>query len=171
LAATGRGRAAGSGHLADGGCRRFAMPIGSVAAGGGTDTAIFGLAAAGGNPGIREFFQSGLAFPRESLTLSTPVSEASVAQPGRASRCQRECRGFESLRSLHFHIRRLVFTPRSAQAQPHWTTFKMLSTLTICGFTWTLCKSRPGLRLVPGFLVLRRQYPRSKERTPGIFAS
>src|SRR6266576_3617803 len=29
-------------------------------------------------------------------------SEASVAQPGRASRCQRECRGFESLRSLHF---------------------------------------------------------------------
>src|SRR5690348_15233494 len=28
--------------------------------------------------------------------------DASVAQPGRASRCQRECRGFESLRSLHF---------------------------------------------------------------------
>ena len=32
------------------------------------------------------------------------VLEASVAQPGRASRCQRECRGFESLRSLHFHF-------------------------------------------------------------------
>ena len=39
--------------------------------------------------------------------------EASVAQPGRASPCQGECRGFESLRSLHFlstphfpHIRR-----------------------------------------------------------------
>jgi hypothetical protein len=30
--------------------------------------------------------------------------EASVAQPGRASRCQRECRGFESLRSLHFFV-------------------------------------------------------------------
>ncbi len=28
--------------------------------------------------------------------------EASVAQSGRASRCQRECRGFKSLRSLHF---------------------------------------------------------------------
>ena len=33
--------------------------------------------------------------------------EASVAQPGRASRCQRECRGFESLRSLQFYFPRI----------------------------------------------------------------
>ena len=31
-------------------------------------------------------------------------TEASVAQSGRASRCQRECRGFKSLRSLHFFL-------------------------------------------------------------------
>src|SRR5262249_18649991 len=36
--------------------------------------------------------------------FSPPLSEASVAQSGRASPCQGECRGFESLRSLQFHL-------------------------------------------------------------------
>ncbi len=31
------------------------------------------------------------------------IDNASVAQPGRASPCQGECRGFESLRSLQFY--------------------------------------------------------------------
>src|SRR5215469_1501756 len=44
--------------------------------------------------------KTGLAFEENSRSFCEP-SEASVAQPGRASRCQRECRGFESLRSLH----------------------------------------------------------------------
>src|SRR5712675_1960446 len=34
--------------------------------------------------------------------LPPSSTEASVAQSGRPSRCQRECRGFKSLRSLHF---------------------------------------------------------------------
>src|SRR3954470_18331012 len=38
----------------------------------------------------------------------TGLLEASVAQPGRASRCQRECRGFESLRSLHLSAAPLI---------------------------------------------------------------
>jgi hypothetical protein len=38
------------------------------------------------------------------LFSSLSPTEASVAQSGRASRCQRECRGFKSLRSLHFHL-------------------------------------------------------------------
>src|SRR5262249_36185447 len=37
--------------------------------------------------------------------------EASVAQPGRASPCQGECRGFESLRSLHILSQRLTDHP------------------------------------------------------------
>ena len=43
-----------------------------------------------------------LAFRPCFCSLPMQFLEASVAQPGRASRCQRECRGFESLRSLHF---------------------------------------------------------------------
>src|ERR1043166_1952606 len=35
-------------------------------------------------------------------------SEASVAQPGRASPCQGECRGFESLRSLQLLLSKEV---------------------------------------------------------------
>jgi hypothetical protein len=45
--------------------------------------------------------QTGLAIGPRCRNLGA-CSEASVAQSGRASRCQRECRGFESLRSLQF---------------------------------------------------------------------
>ena len=38
-------------------------------------------------------------------------SEASVAQSGRASPCQGECRGFESLRSLHRSAILLIHSP------------------------------------------------------------
>jgi release factor H-coupled RctB family protein len=44
--------------------------------------------------------------------------EASVAQPGRASRCQRECRGFESLRSLHLYQHFFHPLPTLATAVP-----------------------------------------------------
>ena len=37
-----------------------------------------------------------------AYSLPALLTEASVAQSGRASPCQGECRGFESLRSLHF---------------------------------------------------------------------
>ncbi len=47
-------------------------------------------------------FQNTLAFCLDSRSLSLPATEASVAQSGRASPCQGECRGFESLRSLQF---------------------------------------------------------------------
>jgi hypothetical protein len=43
------------------------------------------------------------------VACALPASEASVAQPGRASRCQRECRGFESLRSLQLTSHRARF--------------------------------------------------------------
>ena len=45
-----------------------------------------------------------LAFHGSLATFVEPLTEASVAQSGRASRCQRECRGFESLRSLQFSL-------------------------------------------------------------------
>src|SRR5258708_31517005 len=45
-----------------------------------------------------------LAFPLRFRSFVPTFLEASVAQPGRASRCQRECRGFESLRSLHLFL-------------------------------------------------------------------
>ena len=44
----------------------------------------------------------GIALRRIFGILLLAVNGASVAQSGRASPCQGECRGFESLRSLHF---------------------------------------------------------------------
>src|SRR6266496_6346391 len=41
--------------------------------------------------------KTALAFQWHSCSLLPLSLDASVAQPGRASRCQRECRGFESL--------------------------------------------------------------------------
>src|ERR1043166_466031 len=49
-----------------------------------------------------------LAICSPFASLSEPAFEASVAQSGRASPCQAECRGVESLRSLHLLYQSLI---------------------------------------------------------------
>ncbi len=74
------------------------------------------------------FIKRGLAIEGSLISFAAATAtDASVAQPGRASRCQRECRGFESLRSLQFsfwffpsgfpvHFHALAFQMRGAAA-------------------------------------------------------
>jgi hypothetical protein len=59
--------------------------------------------------------KQGLHFGRIPVIFASFL-DASVAQPGRASRCQRECRGFESLRSLQL-FQRFAPTPPDLQKQ------------------------------------------------------
>ncbi len=56
----------------------------------------------GSTPLSRTLLFSELRVGMDLLWWSCCSTDASVAQSGRASRCQRECRGFKSLRSLHF---------------------------------------------------------------------
>src|SRR5437868_10520452 len=117
--ATTSGTAAGSGHTGRGWCVLIPMLYGSQATGADAVTATFGFPAVGAKAGYaaqrlrdellspqivnsRHRHQTFLAFRQDLRIFARLISEASVAQPGRASRCQRECRGFESLRSLHF---------------------------------------------------------------------
>ena len=71
-------------------------------------------------PKMRACIRSGSAY------LLRGCSDASVAQPGRASPCQGECRGFESLRSLQSPLTTPVTTRHKSR---HLHKFRAIPTL------------------------------------------